>query len=138
MLVTAPSSITILFLISSSRHNLTFLVQHSQEETNQLLVFFTEEESVGIKPIKKYGLKRSVNTRSRICERMVTQSIMKGILIYQKSLTPSANKVISEMQPKYLLEPFSEAHLLVNITHHVLVPKHVVLSREEKKVLLAR
>jgi DNA-directed RNA polymerase I, II, and III subunit RPABC1 len=69
---------------------------------------------------------------------MVTQSIMKGILIYQKSLTPSANKVISEMQPKYLLEPFSEAHLLVNITHHVLVPKHVVLSREEKKVLLAR
>ncbi|KAL3900219.1 MAG: hypothetical protein SGCHY_001496 [Lobulomycetales sp.] len=62
------------------RHNLTFLVQHSQEETNQLLVFFTEEESVGIKPIKK------------ICERMVTQSIMKGILVYQKNLTPSASK----------------------------------------------
>jgi DNA-directed RNA polymerase I, II, and III subunit RPABC1 len=69
---------------------------------------------------------------------MVTQAIMKGILIYQKSLTPSANKVISEMQPKYLLEPFSESDLLVNITHHVLVPKHVVLSKEEKRVLLAR
>lgn len=63
---------------------------------------------------------------------------MKGILVYQKNLTPSASKVISEMQPKYLLEPFAESHLLVNITHHVLVPKHVLLSKDEKKVLLSR
>lgn len=69
---------------------------------------------------------------------MVSQSIMRGILVYQKSLTPSANKVINEMQPKYQLEPFSETDLMVNITQHVLVPKHVVLSNEEKKTLLLR
>jgi DNA-directed RNA polymerase I, II, and III subunit RPABC1 len=55
MLATGPSSISYIVLSLSSRHNLTFLVQHGQEETNQLLVFFTEEESVGIKPIKKYS-----------------------------------------------------------------------------------
>ncbi|KAJ3099337.1 DNA-directed RNA polymerases II 24 kDa polypeptide (RNA polymerase II subunit 5) [Phlyctochytrium planicorne] len=107
------------------RTSLTFLVEHKSEH-DQLLVFFTEDESVGIKPIKK------------ICERMIQQSIMKAILVYQKTLTPSAHKVIQEMAPKYQIEIFLEAELLVNITQHVLVPKHVVLSKEEKATLLAR
>ncbi|KAJ3411961.1 DNA-directed RNA polymerases II 24 kDa polypeptide (RNA polymerase II subunit 5) [Chytridiales sp. JEL 0842] len=107
------------------RSSLTFLVEH-KDEHDQLLVFFTEDETVGIKPIKK------------ICERMISQSIMKAILIYQKNLTPSAHKVIHEMAPKYHLEIFQEGELLINITHHVLVPKHVVLSKEEKSTLLAR
>ena len=40
------------------------------------------------------------------------------ILIYQKNITPSANKVILEMQPKYVIETFQESELLVNITQH--------------------
>ena len=39
---------------SIDRQALTFLVQHSLDPDIQLLVFFTDEESVGIKPIKKY------------------------------------------------------------------------------------
>jgi DNA-directed RNA polymerases I, II, and III subunit RPABC1 len=61
------------------RQAMTFLVTDAQGQ--QLVVFYAEDESVGIKPIKK------------ICERMVTQSITKGVLVYQKNLTPSANKV---------------------------------------------
>ncbi|KAJ3328255.1 hypothetical protein HDU76_010308, partial [Blyttiomyces sp. JEL0837] len=110
---------------SVDRSGLTFLVEH-KDEHDQLLVFFCEDETVGIKPIKK------------ICERMIQQNIMKAILIYRKSLTPSAHKVIHEMAPKYHLEIFQEAELLVNITHHTLVPKHVLLTKEEKATLLAR
>lgn len=107
------------------RQALVFLVQHSTQD-EQLLVFFAEDETVGIKPIR------------RICERMIAQGIMKGILIYQKNLTPSAQKVVQEMQPKYMLELFQEQELLVNITRHVLVPEHQVLVPEAKKTLLTR
>jgi DNA-directed RNA polymerase I, II, and III subunit RPABC1 len=69
---------------------------------------------------------------------MITQNIMNAILIYQKSLTPSANKVTQEMAPKYHIELFQEAELLVNITKHVLVPQHIVLAADEKKTLLAK
>ncbi|KAI8911602.1 RNA polymerase, partial [Gorgonomyces haynaldii] len=105
---------------------LTFLVQHNENHDEQLLVFFSDEDSVGIKPIK------------RIAENMITQGIMKGILIYQKSLTPSAVKVVQEMAPKYQLELFQEAELLVNITRHTLVPVHEVLIPDAKKTLLQR
>ena len=42
------------------------------------------------------------------------------------------------MSSKYHLESFNETELLVNITQHVLVPKHVVLTFQEKKDLLER
>jgi DNA-directed RNA polymerase I, II, and III subunit RPABC1 len=42
------------------------------------------------------------------------------------------------MSHTYKLEEFSEADLLVNITHHTLVPRHDVLSREDKKALLEK
>ncbi|VDP41320.1 unnamed protein product [Soboliphyme baturini] len=42
------------------------------------------------------------------------------------------------MYPKYILEQFLEAELMVNITEHELVPEHVVMSNEEKTELLTR
>jgi DNA-directed RNA polymerase I, II, and III subunit RPABC1 len=37
-----------------------------------------------------------------------------------------------------LADQFQEAELLVNITEHVLVPQHVLLTDDEKKTLLQR
>jgi len=42
------------------------------------------------------------------------------------------------MGANYALEEFAESDLLVNITHHKLVPKHEVLTKEEKLGLLER
>ncbi|GAB5585515.1 DNA-directed RNA polymerases II 24 kDa polypeptide (RNA polymerase II subunit 5) [Umbelopsis nana] len=108
------------------RDQLTFLVQKKDDPADQLLVFFPKDKSVGVKPIRKY------------VERMLTQNIPKGIIVFQQTMTSSANKVIQGMSAKYHLESFQEAELLVNITKHVLVPTHIVLSQEEKLALLKR
>ncbi len=42
------------------------------------------------------------------------------------------------MAKQYRLEEFAEADLLVNITHHKLVPTHEVLTPNEKDLLLQR
>lgn len=42
------------------------------------------------------------------------------------------------MAQQFTIEAFQESELLVNITHHVLVPKHEVLKPEEKKLLLQK
>jgi DNA-directed RNA polymerase I, II, and III subunit RPABC1 len=37
-----------------------------------------------------------------------------------------------------IMEQFKESELLVNITKHYLVPKHVVLTTDEKATLLSK
>ncbi|RUS13526.1 RNA polymerase [Endogone sp. FLAS-F59071] len=108
------------------RDRLTFMVQKKNDPTEQLLIFFPKDKSVGVKPVKKYA------------ERMVTQEVKSGIVVYQGTMTASANKVIQALPKNYALESFQESELLVNITQHVLVPEHVVLTPEEKRTLLQR
>jgi DNA-directed RNA polymerase I, II, and III subunit RPABC1 len=60
-----------------------------------------------------------------------------GILITPTSITPNALKVLPSVAPA-VIETFIEADLLVNISRHELVPKHVLLSVEEKTRLLER
>ena len=47
-----------------------------------------------------------------------------------------AKQALADMAPQYILEPFLETELLINITEHELVPKHIVLTSDEKKDLL--
>lgn len=42
------------------------------------------------------------------------------------------------MSGQFTLEEFSESDLLVNITRHILVPPHEVLTLEEKQTLLQK
>lgn len=71
-------------------------------------------------------------------ERMNDQGVFRAILIYKKTLTPPASKIIGQMAHKYLIERFEESELVVNITEHHLVPKHSVLTNEDKEQLLER
>lgn len=42
------------------------------------------------------------------------------------------------MQSEYTMEDYAEADLIVNITKHFLVPRHEIMTPEEKHQLLER
>ncbi|KAJ8316781.1 hypothetical protein KUTeg_005667 [Tegillarca granosa] len=90
-----------------SRSDLIVLVAHNDDPTDQMFVFFPEEPKVGIKTIKTY------------CQRMQEENITRAIIVVQIGMTPSAKTALTDMAPKYILEQFLEAELLVNITEHM-------------------
>jgi len=108
------------------RSDLTVLVAHNDDPTDQLFVFFPEDRKIGIKTIKAY------------CQRMQEENITRAVIVLQDGMTPSAKQALLDMAPKYILEQFLEAELMINITEHELVPEHVVMTNEEKAELLAR
>ena len=92
---------------------------------------------------------------SRLLSILEEKGINKGIIIFPGNMTPSARKVTSNvhksrvgscfrmkvivaMAQHFRLEEFSESDLLVNITRHILVPYHQLLTPEEKKELLEK
>jgi len=109
-----------------NRGSMHFFTVKRDNASDQLFVFFCEEKTVGIKTMRKFlGI-------------LDEKGIQRGIIVFSGSMTPSARKVIVAMSQQYKLEEFAEADLLVNITHHVLVPRHDVLSEPEKKALLEK
>lgn len=69
---------------------------------------------------------------------MQEENITRAIIVVQSGMTPSAKQALVDMAPKYILEQFMEAELMINITEHDLVPQHIVMSPEEKRELLQR
>ncbi|CDR37767.1 CYFA0S01e16732g1_1 [Cyberlindnera fabianii] len=94
-------------------------------DMGSLWVEFCDEPSVGIKTMKNFII--------HISEK----NFSTGLFIYQSNITSSASKLIPTVAPA-TIELFQESDLIVNITHHELVPKHLLLSSEEKKELLER
>ena len=88
----------------------------------------TADPKVGVKPIKRY------------VERMGEDDVKRAILVVQESMTAFAKTAMLEIMAAQgvTLEQFQEAELLVNITEHVLVPTHEVLTKEEKAGLLKK
>eukprot|EP00038_Savillea_parva_P003471 m.126243 g.126243 ORF g.126243 m.126243 type:complete len:216 (+) comp11184_c0_seq1:362-1009(+) len=108
------------------RKDLTFLVQHADDESDRLYVFFPENPTVSTDDIGSYF------------KKMQEGSVKRGIVAVQSKITPMARVAIQEMKPQYTLEQFTELELMVNITEHMYVPKHTVLSETDKQIILAR
>jgi DNA-directed RNA polymerase I, II, and III subunit RPABC1 len=109
-----------------TREALTMLVEKADDETDQLFVFFPDDDKVGVKPIKIYT------------DRMKEENVTNAILVIRGDITPFAKQALQEMSDSFRIEHFKESELLVDITTHMLVPEHVVLNKNEKTELLKR
>lgn len=96
-----------------------------EPEIGTIHVEFSGEPSVGIKHLKQFA------------QLLDEKKYYTGIFITSANVTPSALKIIPSLLPT-VLEVFKEDDLLVNISRHELVPKHMLLSQEEKRSLLSR
>lgn len=114
-----------------NRDSLTLLRQKRDDNNDQIYVFFPDEQRnklLGVKPI------------SDKAERMERDNVRSAIIILQTGLTPYAKSAVEKLSAgeRCRMEVFLENELIVNITHHVLVPKHEVLMEDAKRELLRR
>ena len=54
----------------------------------------------------------------RYVGRMQEENISRAVIVVQQGMTPSAKQALVDMAPKYILEQFMEAELMINITEH--------------------
>ena len=93
----------------------------------QIWVEFCPETTIGIKHLRQFA------------HHLDEHNFNAGIFITTGPVTTPALKAFEPLIDHGITaEHFQEMDLLVNITKHELVPKHVLLSAEEKKVLLHR
>ena len=116
---------------ASSRSKLLIIVSHRSNPENKVVVFF---------PIDKLGIK---NVKEFV-EMMQSHSIYHAIIVTQNQSTAQARKALEQCAiplpnssaPILSFERFQEAELQINITKHILVPKHEILSDDEKREVM--
>lgn len=122
-----PDKFTEKFGENPQRSSLTMMVEKADDDKDQLFVFFSDEEKVGVKPIKIYA------------DKMNDEGVSNAILVLRIDITSMAKRAVEEMSSgSFRVEHFKEAELLVDITEHTLVPEHQLLSQNEKNELLKR
>ncbi|KAF9614151.1 hypothetical protein IFM89_015470 [Coptis chinensis] len=104
--------------------------EDSDEEfrDDEIHVYFHDKEVASAKIIKHY------------IDTVKNSGVLRAILVSQvMKLSAAAKKSIDKKNAQYFhFELFEEKELIANITEHHLVPKHKVLSTEEKQELLDR
>ncbi|KAA8517229.1 hypothetical protein F0562_017519 [Nyssa sinensis] len=104
---------------------LRICASHRSDPSNKILVVFCGQNVV------------KVNVIRIIATQIINKdSLSRLILIVQNQITNQALKAVDLFSFK--VEIFQITELLVNITKHVLKPKHRVLTNEEKQKLLKK
>lgn len=106
------------------RDNLLVESSKGDGPDNQICVFFVDGLKLGVAVVKQY------------VTRMREKNASNAILVVQKLPTAPARKAITELNTFLTLQVFEEEELVTNIVEHNLVPKHTLLTIEEKKKLL--
>lgn len=108
------------------REDLTVRSVREDDDEDIIFVFFSAEKRVGVDHI------------SSLMKKIKADGANRAILIVHDKITPFAKKVATSAAPEYIIELFDEIELLINVTRHIYVPKHVLLTEEEKKDLLEK
>jgi DNA-directed RNA polymerases I, II, and III subunit RPABC1 len=98
----------------------------------------TECGSIWVEFLQSDGPSFGVQTIKKFIHHTVANSYTSGIMVTSTALSAAARKALLTLEAYTKVECFLEEDLLVNITHHELVPTHVLLSKEEKTALLKR
>ncbi|KAI5682732.1 hypothetical protein M9H77_03960 [Catharanthus roseus] len=98
---------------------------HKDDPSNKILVLYCGPSVVKVNTIRLMGQ-----------QIMNGESLAGLILIIQNQITSQAMKTVELFSFK--VEIFQITDLLVNITKHVLKPRHQLLTEEEKKRLLEK
>merc|ERR1719192_1670213 len=70
---------------------------HQDDDTNNILVFFPEEEKLGVPTIKE------------VCKTMEENEVTKGIIVMKVDVTAFARKALEKVSGKCHVETFKQA-----------------------------
>ena len=107
-----------------------FVMSFIHEETSEkLLVCFMNSN----KPVVEQDI-------TVILKKINEMKMKRGILVSNTKLLGSGEKIIKYVNSasEIFLQFFMLSDLLINITHHELVPKHVKCSSKEKEVVMKK
>jgi DNA-directed RNA polymerase I, II, and III subunit RPABC1 len=105
---------------------LKFILSKNDNKDDKISIFWNDDEKIGIRVLKSN------------MEDMNKKGVKRGILIVKYSMSTFAKKSIDEFnqnQSNMYFETFDYSELMMNITKHVLVPKHIVLTEDEVTAL---
>lgn len=99
------------------------LCHKNDNPVDKIYVFLPQITKVGVNTIRQYT------------KAMEDEKVTKAIIVYDNTITAFA-KQQTDQNKTLVFEYFKKNELLVNKLKHTLVPKHEIISEEEKKELL--
>jgi DNA-directed RNA polymerase I, II, and III subunit RPABC1 len=103
-----------------------YLTYKNSDENDKIYIFFPKIPKVGVGTIRQY------------ITEMKDNNVSRSIIVFRDTITAFAKQAFKEPDAKSLIiEDFREGDLYVDKLSHVLVPKHELLTDEQKKNLLA-
>ena len=111
---------------SKTRESLLIQLEKVDDIDSKIMLYFPDEPRITVPII------------ATIAQKMHKEGIKRTLMVGKGNITPSAKQAIIEVQSHFIIEFFEEKELLVNITEHELVPKHIVMNETERQALLKR
>jgi DNA-directed RNA polymerase I, II, and III subunit RPABC1 len=109
-------------------NGLVYLFNHCENDSKTIVYFVKNTSSISTQDISNFTKKLQDNL------------VKNGIIVSNKNLAANSEKIMKEinLESEYRVEYFNIDELLVNIAKHELVPKHIIVSEEEKRMVLKK